>query len=147
MMIYFIIAGAVIVWAIDYMYLSGSDRMCVDFDSDLGDILLITFLSFVGIPFILPGLLFLGIMKCIFYFLDIARDCICTCWNEFARWINLSWSEKKERRREYKLEKEKIKETKKDETIKKLNKKILSLNIRINELNKYRREDIIDIDV
>ncbi len=145
MMTYFIIAGATIVWAINYMYLSGSGRMDVDFDSEISEILLISFLSLIGIPFIFPGLLFVGIIKCIFRMLDFIRDYSCGKWDEFVNWIRMSQCEKKEAKKKKKFEAERTEKRKKDNIIKELKEEILSLNARIKELNRYKREDIIDI--
>ena len=130
-----IVLVSLILFAMNYMILSE----IMDVDSDDGaELAFCIFFSIIGLVVIVPVYLLVLAVTPILSGLDTLRDSIVKKSND---WRNKSKEEKKIIREERKKEK-----AERDaNTIKELKKEILTLNERVAKLNKYGREEIIEV--
>lgn len=134
--------GSLILWGINYMIMSKA--MGIDYDGG-PDTAFCLFFAFIGSVILIPIFFLVIGTKPILRKLDTLRDVAAKKIREFERWSKKSRSEKKESRDKKEKEKRVIEDAKKSNIIKALGQEIRTLNARIDELNKYKREDIIEV--
>lgn len=134
-LIILIVLASLILLAVNYMILSKA--MDVDYD-DGGELIFCLLFSIIGSVVVVPVFLLIFVLKPTLCGLDTLRDSIV---KKSSDWCNNS----KEEKREIRGKKKKEKAERDLNIIKGLKKEILTLNSRIADLNKYGREEIIEV--